>query len=345
MPIAKWNRRYFYFQLISWTVYFIIGMSFSYAFEPMGWKNVAFQLSATLTMFSATHFFRYAIKKLGWLEKTLLQVFMLLFVWQVVMALIVNAFNTFFGIFVLQMITVQQFSITIYFVYSFQSFMFLSLWTAVYVGSEYFRNYKRQEIEKWQLQAAVKDAELIALKAQINPHFLFNALNNIRGLILEDQMKARGMVDNLAELLRYSIQFNNSEKVTLREELEVVEKYLELESIHYEDRLKYELDVGKHLGEAKVPPMIIQLMAENAIKHGISLEKKGGKIDISIRKEEDELAISVQNTGQLLDTESSGIGIRNAIERIRILFTQMPAFTLNQQGEKVVATLKFPYQE
>ena len=161
-------------------------------------------------------------------------------------------------------------------------------------------------------------------------------------MILEDQMKARGMVDNLAELLRYSIQFNNSEKVTLAEELEIVRKYLELESVHYENRLTFDIQIESELLSVKVPPMIIQLMAENAIKHGISIEKKGGIVNINVTKDSDSLAIDVTNTGKLKTQGDSGIGIKNAMERINILFDQMPEFQLTQKDNLVTAQLKLP---
>ena len=162
-------------------------------------------------------------------------------------------------------------------------------------------------------------------------------------MILENHMKARDMVSHLSELLRYSIQFNDNEKVTVGEELEIVEKYLELETIHYEDRLKFEILLSKELKKCKIPPMIIQLMAENAVKHGISQEKNGGNIQIYIEKTEDDLQISVSNTGQLKEDKNKGIGLRNATERIRILFEREPNLVLSQQGNMVRSMLTLPF--
>ncbi|MEQ9230150.1 MAG: histidine kinase [Cyclobacteriaceae bacterium] len=301
------------------------------------------QLFAVLIMLMSSHLLRFAIKKNGWTELSISAIIARILVTNVFLAIIANGSVTLFG-FGVGVLSLESYSFAIFIVYCFQTYVFLNLWSALYISIKYFRNYKRQEIEKWKLEAAVKDAELIALKAQINPHFLFNALNNIRGLILEDQMKARGMVDNLAELLRYSIQFNNQEKVTVKEEMEVVKKYLELEAVHYEDRLEYGNQVPENLHSAKLPPMIIQLMAENAIKHGISLQKDGGKINISLSQEGAELVIQVANTGQLAKTDRQGIGIKNAMERINLLFDKMPEFQLEQRQEMVIATLKLPME-
>lgn len=158
-------------------------------------------------------------------------------------------------------------------------------------------------------------------------------------------MKARDMVSHLSELLRYSIQFNDSEKVTVEEELEIVNKYLELESIHYENRLHYEILKNDELLKCKIPPMLIQLMAENAIKHGISQVKNGGDILISIDKEGKNLVLEVSNTGKLKKNVGNGIGLRNATERIRILFDSEPDLDLIQQGNMVRSRLKLPIEK
>ena len=97
------------------------------------------------------------------------------------------------------------------------------LWLLIYFGVHTFFHFKESEIEKWKLDAALKDAELIALKSQINPHFIFNSLNNIRSLVIEDPEKSRDMITHLSDLLRYSIQFNNQEKVTLEKEMDVTD--------------------------------------------------------------------------------------------------------------------------
>ena len=153
------------------------------------------------------------------------------------------------------------------------------------------------------------------------------------------------MVSHLSDLLRYSIQFNDREKVTLSEELEIVNNYLELETIHYENRLQYRVQADVALDGYKIPPMIIQLMVENAIKHGISQLKDGGEVVVEISQESDRLKISVANTGQLRKSEKEGIGIRNATERIKILFDQEPDFQLFQEGNLVKSVLILPIQK
>ena len=123
------------------------------------------------------------------------------------------------------------------------------------------------------MKTSVKEAQLLALKSQVNPHFIFNSLNNIRSLVVENPEKAREMITHLSALLRYSIQFNNEERVTLEEEIVIVNNYLNLESIQLEDRLTYKIDVDEGVNNLLIPPMSIQMLTENAIKHGICPKK------------------------------------------------------------------------
>lgn len=226
----------------------------------------------------------------------------------------------------------------------FYMFVMIFGWSLVYFTFQFFFNYKSSETEKWRLEAAVKDAELQALKSQINPHFIFNSLNNIRALIIEDPVKAREMITHLSGLLRYSVQFSNKEKVTLEDELAVVENYLRLESIQFEDRLQYKIEVGPETLDYKIPPMVIQMLVENAIKHGISTLPEGGEIKIISHLENDALVVEVINTGQLkTKSETSGIGLKNATDRLKLLFGKLSDLRVqNLTGNMVSARFTIP---
>ncbi len=342
MSGSKW---YWRLQVLGWTFYALLGIVLADYFYTLNVRVILFQFFAAFLMLSSTHLLRYWLNKYGLLKLDTFKLFVRIVPRLFIMALIINSLNALYGIFFTDLITLERFSFAIYSLYTLQTFVYLSLWTGIYLIVYFFRNYKSEEIEKWKLQAALKDAELIALKAQINPHFLFNALNNIRALILEDQMKARDMVSHLSELLRYSIQFSNNEKVTIAEELEIVQKYLELETIHYEKRLTFSIDSCSTLDACKIPPMIIQLMAENAVKHGISQVKGGGEINVKIGSDEDELILEVSNTGKLKPNNNEGLGLRNASERIRILFEKEPNLQLFQEGEMVKSILRLPLEK
>jgi len=203
---------------------------------------------------------------------------------------------------------------------------------------------RKSELEKLALKSALQEAELMILKNQVNPHFLFNALNNIRSLILIEPEKARKMVTHISDLLRYSIQFNASEKVALKEEIEIVKDYLQLESIQFQERLSYTFNISPETLKVQIPPMAIQLLVENAIKHGLSTQKNGGQILVSTSLIENYLLIEVKNSGQLRSSQKrEGIGLKNLVDRMKILFGTFAEFKLeNSSNQMVSATLKIP---
>lgn len=222
----------------------------------------------------------------------------------------------------------------------------LFIWNLIYFFIHYFNNWNKAEIEKWQLAAEMKDAQLGSLKSQINPHFVFNTLNNIRALILEDKNRARDMLLNFSDLFRYSLKHSDQVKVDLQEELEIVNQYLELLSIQYEDKLSYEVRVEDGIQEIQVPPMVLQLLVENAIKHGISQKKEGGSIKVSIGIRSDFLNIRVKNSGKLIKAkqlgEKLGVGLKNIQKRLDLLYNGKAHLGILEENEHVIASIKIP---
>ncbi|MEM1409029.1 MAG: histidine kinase [Bacteroidota bacterium] len=230
-----------------------------------------------------------------------------------------------------------------------QAIFVYTIWSAVYATIYFVRNYKQAEIDKWKLEAEVQQAELMALKAQINPHFIFNALNSIRSLIAEDADNARFALTKLSNLLRYAIQFQARELVKVKEEVEIVKGYLTLEKIQLENRLQVEWSVSGKVLDYKIPAMSIQMLAENAIKHGIAKLAKGGLIRISATENEPgELQISVENSGRFVANKSvngTGIGLSNVENRLKALLNSKAKVEINQKEHDVVeATLIIPYE-
>jgi len=223
-------------------------------------------------------------------------------------------------------------------------------WSALYFAYQYLQKAREMEIEKWKISASVSDAELSTLKAQINPHFMFNSLNNIRSLVAEDTERARDAITHLSDLLRFSIQFDQYEKVSLDKELNIVEDYLKLEAIQLEERLRYTFDIDKSSREMLIPPMIVQTLVENAIKHSINNLPNGGEIVVKAAVNNGYLLINITNTGQMKRIEKPisseqrrGIGIQNAKERLRLLYGENASLTVQNLNEKVVcATVKIP---
>ena len=205
-------------------------------------------------------------------------------------------------------------------------------WLCVYFFYHLFDRYNRSEIERLWLATSVKEAELRALKSQINPHFIFNSLNSLRALIDENPDRARQAVTQLANILRYSLQSGQLETVPFEEELQTVNDYLALEQVRHEERLRVRLEVAPGTLGLPIPPMLLQTLVENAVKYGIAPRREGGEIAICARCEHDELHLQVTNPGSLsAKGNSTGVGLRNAAERLRLLFGARASLELREE--------------
>jgi two-component sensor histidine kinase len=227
----------------------------------------------------------------------------------------------------------------------------LSGWWCIYFFYHLFDRLNRLEIERLRLATSVKESELRALKSQVNPHFIFNSLNSLRALIEEDPLRARQAVTQLANLLRYSLQSGQLETVPFEDELSVVNDYLALEQVRHEERLRLRLDVAPDTLQLPIPPMLLQTLVENAVKYGISTRPEGGEIAIIARRENDSLRLQVTNPGAFEPgsakvakaSGSTGMGLANAANRLRLLFGEQATLQL-RAGEpgSVVAEAIIP---
>ncbi|MEO1515604.1 MAG: histidine kinase [Bacteroidota bacterium] len=191
---------------------------------------------------------------------------------------------------------------------------------------DYYKKLKAQQLLAAQLSQLSLQSELSALKAQLNPHFLYNVFNTINAAIPNSAKNARDMVNKLSDLFRYQLKASREEFVPLKDELEFVEKYLDLEKERFGDRLCYQINAHEELWTVPVPPMLIQPIIENSIKHGISPLIEGGKIVLNIHKVEDSLKIAISDTGvgaqnqQKSDLLTHGVGLSNTDERLRKMY-------------------------
>ncbi len=223
------------------------------------------------------------------------------------------------------------------------SFFLIGVWMACYLVIKLLLKMNMNRIERLELSSNLKQAQLNTLKGQINPHFMFNSLNNIRGLMLEDVNKSREMLTKLSEILRYSLTKNDVNAIAVEEELEMVDNYISLSKIQFEDRLVFVKEVDKETLPIQIPPMIIQLLIENAAKHGISNLKEGGKIMLAIKKTNDQLHIRVSNTGKLkMVKDSTQVGLENIKQRLKLLYGETAIFTLIEEHGEVLADIKIP---
>jgi two-component system, LytTR family, sensor kinase len=217
-------------------------------------------------------------------------------------------------------------------------------WGLMYFRVKERRRVRQLEIESLQLAVVAKDAQLQALVSQINPHFLFNCLNSLRALIVENPAKAQNMVTALSSLLRYSLQAGKAMTVPLETELEMVETYLRLESIRFEERLSSATDSAPDTLQIQVPVMLVQSLVENGVKHGIEKLKCGGEIRIASLLQNGSLKIRVTNPGQLSTShDSTHIGLQNSRERLRLLYGDSASLVLRNDGaDSVAAEISIP---
>ncbi len=180
-------------------------------------------------------------------------------------------------------------------------------------------------------------AELNALHSRINPHFLYNSLNSIAGLAHEDADKTEHMALSLSKLFRYSINKDQSDWTTFKEEMEMVRIYLDVEKVRFDDRLNYSVELPKELEDYKIPRFMIQPLVENAVKHGISKSVKSGQIKVVVKQEGKKLLITVSDDGPAFPNDlAPGFGIQSIYDKLEILYTDKFELNFINSPEKQV---------
>ncbi|MDI9308700.1 MAG: histidine kinase [Limnohabitans sp.] len=217
------------------------------------------------------------------------------------------------------------------------------VWLFVIMAYKVIKYLKEIRIKQLELESDLKESTLNSLKGQINPHFMFNSLNNIRGLILEDPSRSREMITRLSEMLRYSLTKNDLHEIRLEEEMEMVENYIHISKIQLEERLEYIEEVASETLSLKIPPMILQMLVENAVKHGVSNLKEGGLVKVKTNIQNDKLVVEVMNTGRLsISSNSTQIGLKNIASRLKLLYGGKANFDLKEVENYVIATITIP---
>jgi signal transduction histidine kinase len=337
------ERLYVFCQVGGWGLFLVMQLSFARAFGDGSRDKLtmtAINVMIFLQGLVLTHYARPLMNRWGWKEmswralvpRVLLMATVLSFIWNTV------GFGYCYGIVGLPW-TAKINIWLIILVSWFQAGCLLVGWLCVYFFYHIFERLQRMQVEQLRLAANVKEAELRALKSQVNPHFLFNSLNSLRALIDEDAPRAREAVTRLANMLRYSLQSGQLETVPFEDELRIVEDYLALEQIRHEERLQVRWEIAENVvhGGLPVPPMLLQTLVENAVKYGIGTRREGGELRITARIEGEALRIRVTNPGELGEPvsaaaaragSSTGVGLRNASERLKLLYGDRASLSL-----------------
>lgn len=213
----------------------------------------------------------------------------------------------------------------------------ITIWSFIYFMYHFMAKTRKQELDTIKLEALVKSLELKTIKANINPHFIFNALNGIRALIDENPARARKAVTELSNILRSSLNAEKGETVSLEDELKIVKDYLALENMRFEDRLKIEYEIDEDTLVQQVPPMMLQTLVENAIKHGISKNIRGGLVRIISDFTGSYHELAVQNTGHLNGgLLREGFGLSSTQDRLNLLYGEKAKFEIRQINPDLV---------
>ena len=325
----KKQNIYWICQVGGWTFFAALNLVFFKLSYTTDIKDILNYLIWLPVGISITHLFRFILLKYHILRLSILSQIPIVavsgFIQAFLFFFLTVGLAKLFGIITYKINTIAAFSnilsLTVIFIF----------WSLIYFGFHFFDNYKKSEIQNLRLEANTKEIELNKLKSQLNPHFMFNSMNSIRALIDEDPKKAKTAVTQLSNILRNTLMMHKNKFISLQDELALVTDYLELEHIRFEERLRYQLDIDDATLQLNVPPMMIQTLVENGIKHGISKYPEGGDILIKTLKTDAGCVIKITNTGQLTtDSKSeSGFGIENTTNRLAFLFGNNASFKIN----------------
>ncbi len=340
------NRTLIYWlcQLSGWGL-FVLG-NFFFALTDDNYRSYVYTLTIIILVIgiSTTHLYRAVIKSWNWSALSITQLLPRIFV----ASILLGTFFTLVSSSITQFISSSPFRIeaiinlqiiqpTINF-----SILFL-IWNILYFGLHTFENWKLEEIKNLQLKAAKTEIELNSFRSQMNPHFMFNSMNSIRALIDEDPEKAKLAITLLSGILRNNLMLGKRQTVQLKEEMDLVEKYLAVEKIRFEERLDIKIDVDREVLNWEIPPFMLQTIVENGIKHGVSRRIEGGKIEISAREVDNKLFLKVQNSGVFVPkTEHDGIGLANTTKRLELLYGNAATFSIQSLNDWVEVIFIIP---
>lgn len=332
---------YWYCQLFGWFFYITVNSVFFGLSYKSGYKEYLMFFLTLLFGIAITHFYRSLLISLKILSlslaKQLISIVIFSFVKGVIFCFITLGLYKSFGFITYELSALDIVSSILNFTVIF------CLWNIIYFGFHYFQNYKLAEINSLRYLAASKESELNSLKAQLNPHFIFNCMNSIRALIDENPGNAKDAVTRLSNILRNTLLMDKRKEIQLKDEIGLVKDYLDLEHIRYEERLNYEFVIQEEVTNMNIPPFIIQTQVENAIKHGISVFPGNGMIRIEAFRIDDNLKIIVSNTGKLSSEKPlTGVGFKNSIQRLELLYGQKGKIFITEVHDLVVVDITIP---
>ncbi len=338
------TRLYWIAQIIGWLVYvLIVGV-----FNQLNGNTITIELLFSLLSIyfiglSISHFYRSLIIRLNWMKLALSYLIPRIFLSIIVLGIAVYFIQTF----VLEVVILSgsySFSLADAFPKVINWSLLLLLWSLLYFLFHFINNYKKEEIKNLRWEAARNEIELNKIKSQLNPHFIFNSMNSIRALVDEDPQLAKNAITQLSNVLRNSLMIGKKKLIPLSDELKIVDDYLSLEKTRFEEKLTIVKNIDADTETFLIPPLMIQTLVENAIKHGTSKLPEGGIVDIQSKLDGDNLVMTIYNSGYYDENlkPETGFGIVNTIQRLQLLFGDNAKFSIVNDNKMVKTTLIIP---
>ncbi|MGI9545242.1 MAG: sensor histidine kinase [Cyclobacteriaceae bacterium] len=335
------NKIYWICQVGGWLTYALLNLFvFALTEEPVTLNRILGHFLLAVIYIMITHGYRYYIIRWGWLK-----IISLRLIPKVLGTIVLLSIITSVVIFLQTQLLehVSQDITQAFLVEFFITFILYLLWSLIYFMYHYFEKYR----SSLKYEAAINEIQLQQLKSQLNPHFIFNGLNSIRGLIDEDPKKAKQAINQLSNLLRNSLGMDEKRLVGFQEELNTVQDYLDLENVRYEERLKTNIQVHPDSNKFEVPPLMIQTLIENGIKHGIATLKEGGTLELTTDVTKSHMTIRIRNSGQYQNGKTmnvGGYGLANTKKRLKLLYGDKASLKIfNESDQFVMTEVRIPH--
>lgn len=332
------RKLYWICQLAGWFVYVLLNLLFFVLQNSISFNDLLIYIAWVPLGIGITHLFRTVFILLHIMElKLYIQIPL------VIIGSFINATLFYFGQYLLEKL-IHGTSTQIVFIdaianiinYAFVFFF----WSLAYFSYHFLINYTQAEIQSLRWQANIKEIELNKLKSQLNPHFMFNSMNSIRALVDENPVKAKEAITQLSNILRNTLQMEKNKVIPFQEEINIVTDYLNLEKVRFEERLNFKYNIQSESFRFFIPPLLIQTLVENGIKHGISKLTQGGEILIETIVLNNTLTVIIKNTGYFDPAllPESGLGLKNSKDRLEYVFGTDAKIEIKNTEDNFVTT-------
>lgn len=342
--IFKQQNIYWVSQIYGWLIYVVLMGLLNQLNGAELNQLLLFNLLVTFVLgISISHTYRELILKKDWLRLPLVRLIPLVLITSVCLGTLFFIIHTLISdVLIAQLEYIFDWIDVIRNIIN-QTVIFM-LWSSLYFLFHFVQNYRKEEIKNLKWQAAKNEIELNKIKSQLNPHFIFNSMNSIRALIGEDPNLAKDAITRLSNILRGSLMLGRKEVISLSEEMQLVQDYLLLEKTRFEERLSINYSIDENAYDWQVPPLMIQTLAENGIKHGISKLTEGGRIFIRAKVEAGCLHIQLLNSGKYDQehTPETGFGLANTRQRLQLLYGNEATFDIQNENNEVSVNLCIP---